>query len=192
MLLCSSFLFSRKCFYWTLFFYYHSLVVLYHNNAQEFDNKSFGFNPSPAKRKLIRRNAYPRTSRRLREITDKFDVLHGQLLGKRVQRFFHLFILSTTSEKLFIPYKASAAVQALKVCPVRPRVLSRYVQFGQESCPDGEYLHSERLWMLEKCLQVSILLPLPSHKPHTFPKTHKKKKSWGINLLEKLRAADES
>ena len=30
------------------------------------------------------------------------------------------FILSTTSEKLFIPYKTSAAVQALKVCSVRP------------------------------------------------------------------------
>ena len=44
------------------------------------------------------------------------------------------------SEKSFIPYKVSAAVQALKVCPVRPRVLS----------------------------------------------------SWGITLLEKLRAADES
>ena len=58
----------------------------------------------------------------------------------RVQRFFHLFILSTTSEKSFIPYKASAAVQAFKVCPVWPRVLS----------------------------------------------------SWGITLLEKLRAADES
>ena len=52
---------------------------------------------------------------------------------------FHLF-LSTTSEKSFIPYKASADVQALKVCPVRPRVLS----------------------------------------------------SWGIILLEKLRAADKS
>ena len=32
--------------------------------------------------------------------------------------------ISTTSEKSFIPYKASATVQALKVCPVRPRVLS--------------------------------------------------------------------
>ena len=58
----------------------------------------------------------------------------------RVQRFFHLFILSITSEKSFTPYKASATVQALKVCPDRPRVLS----------------------------------------------------SWGITLLEKLRAADES
>ena len=62
------------------------------------------------------------------------------VLTTRVQRFFHLFILSTTSEKSFIPYKPSAAVQALKVCPVRPRVLS----------------------------------------------------SWGITLLEKLRAAEES
>ena len=61
-------------------------------------------------------------------------------LTARVQRFFHLFILSTTSEKSFIPQNASAAVQALKVCPVRPIVLS----------------------------------------------------SWGITLLEKLRAADES
>ena len=58
----------------------------------------------------------------------------------RVQRFFHLFILSTTSEKSFIPYKPSAALQPRKVCQVRPRVLS----------------------------------------------------SWGITLLEKLRAADES
>ena len=62
------------------------------------------------------------------------------VLTVRVQRFFHLFIFSTTSEKSFIPYKASAAVQALKVCPVRRRVLF----------------------------------------------------SWGITLLEKLRAADES
>ena len=40
--------------------------------------------------------------------------------------FFHLFILSTSSEKSFIPYKASAAVQALKVCPVWPKVLSSW------------------------------------------------------------------
>ena len=53
---------------------------------------------------------------------------------------FSLVFLSTTSEKSFIPLKASAAVQALKIYPVRPRVLS----------------------------------------------------SWGITLLEKLRAADES
>ena len=62
------------------------------------------------------------------------------ILTTRVQRFFHLFFLSTTSEKSLIPYKAPTAVQALKVGPVRPRDLS----------------------------------------------------SWGITLLEKLRAADES
>ena len=45
------------------------------------------------------------------------------ILITRVQRFFHLRFLST-SEKSFIPYKPSAAVQALKVCPVQPRILS--------------------------------------------------------------------
>ena len=70
-------------------------------------------------------------------ITEMFDVLHGRPLGNHV---FFVFHLSTTSEKSFIPYKPSAAVQAHKVCPVRPRVLS----------------------------------------------------SWGITLLEKMRAADES
>ena len=84
-------------------------------------------------------------------ITDKYD-FRGHTRGTLVvgiaygcsyykgSAIFSLVFLSTTSEKSFIPYKASAAVQALKVCPVRPRVLS----------------------------------------------------SWGITLLEKLRAADES
>ena len=74
---------------------------------------------------------------------------------------FSLVFLSTTSEKSFIPYKASATVQALKVCPVRPK----FVQFGQESCPAGEYLHSERLWLLEK---VSAAL---NTTPTTIPQT---------------------
>ena len=86
------------------------------------------------------------------------------ILTTRVQRFFSLVFLSTTSEKSFIPYKASATVQALKICPVRPRVLL-FVQFGQESCPAGEYLHSERLWMLEK---VSAALKTT---PTTIPQT---------------------
>ena len=43
---------------------------------------------------------------------------------------FSLVFLSTTSEKLFISYKASTAVQALMVSPFRPRVLY--------SCPAGE------------------------------------------------------
>ena len=34
------------------FFFTTTLVVLYHSNAQKFDNKSFGFNPLPAKPKL--------------------------------------------------------------------------------------------------------------------------------------------
>ena len=53
---------------------------------------------------------------------------------------FSLVFLVPQVKKSFIPYKPSAAVQALKVSPVWPRVLS----------------------------------------------------SWGITLLEKLRAADES
>ena len=32
--------------------------------------------------------------------------------------FYLFFFLSTTSEKSFIPYKPSATVQAIKVCPV--------------------------------------------------------------------------
>ena len=123
------------------------------------------------------------------------------ILTTRVQRFFHLFFLSTTSEKSFIPCKPSAAVISLKVCPGRPRVLFwRFVQCGQESCLSssakslvqlGNTFTQSGCGCLKKCLQLSILLPLPSHKLHTFPKTHKKK-SWGITLLEKLRAAGES
>ena len=35
-------------------------------------------------------------------------------------------IVITDKFESFIPYKPSAAVQALKVCPVRPRVLSSW------------------------------------------------------------------
>ena len=52
------------------FFFTTTLVALYHSNAKDFDNKSFGFNPSPAKPKLIPRNAYPSISGRLRNLTD--------------------------------------------------------------------------------------------------------------------------
>ena len=62
------FSFFTQTFLLNAFFYYHS-GSLYHSNAQEFDNKSFGFNPSPAKPKLIRRNACLSISRRLREIS---------------------------------------------------------------------------------------------------------------------------
>ena len=39
---------------------------------------------------------------------------------------FSLVFLSITSEKSFILYKASATAQAIKLCPVRPRVLSSW------------------------------------------------------------------
>ena len=58
------------------FFFATTLVVLYHSNAQEFDNKSLGFNPSLAKPKLIRKNAYPSISPRLREISQMSSNLH--------------------------------------------------------------------------------------------------------------------
>ena len=95
---------------------------------------------------------------------------------------------------MFISYKASAAVQALKVCPVRPRVL--FVQFGQESCqescPAGEYLHSERLWMVEKVSAAYKTTPTTIPQTPHISKNPQKKKKLGITLLEKLRAADES
>ena len=85
-------------------------------------------------------------------------------------------------------------MQAVKVCP---KVLAkrRFVQFGQESCPAGEYLHSERLWMLEKV--SAALKTTPTTIPQTLhisenPQKKKKISGWGIILLEKLRAADES
>ena len=111
------------------------------------------------------------------------------ILITRVQRLFTCFFISTTSEKLFIPKKPSAAVQALKDCPVRPRVLS---QFGQESCPAGEYLHSEWLWMFEKVSAALNTSPTTIPQTPHISKNPQKKKSWGITLLEKLRAADES
>ena len=56
-------------------------------------------------------------------------------------------------------------------------------QFGQESCPAGEYLHSERLWMLEK---VSAAL---NTTPTTIPQTPHISKNPRIDML---RATDES
>ena len=57
-------------------FFTTTLVVLYHSNAQEFDTKSLGFNPSPAKPKPNWRNAYPSISRRLREFSQMSSYLH--------------------------------------------------------------------------------------------------------------------
>ena len=109
------------------------------------------------------------------------------VLTTRVSAIFSLVFLSTTSEKSFVPNKASATVQALKGCPVRPSsaksLVRRFVQFDQESSPAGEYLHSERLWMLEK---VSTAL---NTTPTTIPQTphisqNPKKKSWGIPSIK--------
>ena len=46
--------------------------------------------------------------------------------------------------------------------------------------------------MLEKVSAALNTTPTTILKIHTSPKIHKKKKSWGITLLEKLRAADKS
>ena len=51
-------------------------------------------------------------------------IAYGYPYYKGSAIFSLVSFLSTTSEKSFIPYKASVTVQALKVCPVRPRVLS--------------------------------------------------------------------
>ena len=50
-------------------FFSTSLVALYRGNALELDNKSFRFNPSPAKSKHIRKTAYPSFIQRLKEIS---------------------------------------------------------------------------------------------------------------------------
>ena len=47
---------------------------------------------------------------------------------------FFLVLRSTTSEKLFIPYKPSVIVQAIMVCPI-----------DREVCPSGEYLWLDML-----------------------------------------------
>ena len=93
------------------------------------------------------------------------------ILTTRVQRFFSLVFLSTTSEKSFISYKPSATVQALKICPVRPKALSKGLSSSVKSLVQlGNTFTQSGCGCLKKCLQLSILLPLPYHKLHTFPK----------------------
>ena len=69
----------------------------------------------------------------------------------------------------------------------------RFVQLGQESGPLsssakslvqlGNTFTQSGCGCLKKCLQLSKLLPLPSHKLHTFPKIYKKtKKKQGNNF----------
>ena len=119
------------------------------------------------------------------------------VLTTRVQRFFHLFFFST-SEKSFILYKPSAAVQALEVCPVRPSLSSlakSLVQLGNTFITQSSYgclkkclqlsssaknlvqlgntfITQSSCGCLKKCLQLSIL----SQKLHTYPKKSTKKK----------------
>ena len=65
------------------------------------------------------------------------------VLTTRVQRFFHLFFLSTTIEKLSIPYKAFAAVQAFKVC---------------KSCPAGKITLQDKLKAADESLKLETAL----------------------------------
>ena len=55
-------------------------------------------------------------------ITEKLDVF----TTARVQPLFLVFFKVSRMKKLFIPKKSSITVQAIKVCPVRPRVLSSW------------------------------------------------------------------
>ena len=60
------------------------------------------------------------------------------------------------------------------------------IQFGQESCPAGEYLHSERLWMLEKVSAALKTTPTTiPQTPHISKNPHTKKKKAG-NTFEKI------
>ena len=62
------------------------------------------------------------------------------------------------------------------------------VQFGQESCPAGEYLHSERLWMHEKVSAALKTTPTTiPQTPHITKNPQKKK----IILAKVLRVSDE-
>ena len=76
-------------------------------------------------------------------------------------------------------------MKALKVIPVgQESGPERFAQFGQESCPAGEYLHSERLWMLEKVSAALKTTPTTiPQTPHISKNPQKKKKSWGIPLI---------
>ena len=61
------------------------------------------------------------------------------------------------------------------------------VQFGQESCPAGEYHHSERLWMLEKVSAALKTTPTTiPQTPHISKNPQKK-----IILAKVLRVSDE-
>ena len=80
------------------------------------------------------------------------------VLTTRVQRFFSLvFFFKYHKWKIVYSLETSATVQALKVCPVRPRVF----QFGQKSCPAGEYLQLKnkkiKIWLTLKTIVTCAL-----------------------------------
>ena len=66
----------------------------------------------------------------------------------------------------------------VKVCPVRPRVLSKGLSSSAKSLVQlGNTFIQSGCGCLKKCLQLSKLLPLPSHKFSThFQKSTQKKK----------------
>ena len=80
-------------------FFTTTLEVLFYSIAQEFDNKSFGFNPSPAKPKLFRRNAYHSFSLRLREILQMSSRLHFHKHKTKIRR-------TMAAKKFQLPYTA--------------------------------------------------------------------------------------
>ena len=72
----------------------------------------------------------------------------------------------------------------------------RFVQFDQESCPAGEYLHSERLWMLEKVSAAlnttPTTIPQTPHISKNPQKTKKINPYFARNFLKKLKNNNSS
>ena len=63
-----------------------------------------------------------------------------------------------------------------KLCTFPKIHKKKKVQFGQESCPAGEYLHSEQLWMLEKVFAALNTTPTTiPQTPHISKNPQKKK-----------------
>ena len=73
------------------------------------------------------------------------------------------------SERLWMLEKVSAALKTTPTTiPQTPHIPKIPVQLGNTFTQSG-------CGCLKKCLQLSILLPLPSHELHPLPKIHKKK-----------------
>ena len=96
----------------------------------------------------------------------------------------HSFITTSKSKIGYIFYSIRRASGRLFNKPVDCIKLSSsaksLVQLGNTFTQSG-------CGCLKKCLQLSKLLPLPSHKLHTFPKIHKKKKKKRRVLLLPFR-----